>query len=139
MILKIKTLMVLFFCIGTLAAQKSANDTLFIFEKLKSIELSNLSIDSALVAFEKTYFQSKKIDYQNGISRSLVKLGQLHFKNNQPSLALRYFTEAINIFEKEKNFKKLQAVQIFVSEVYLKEGLPDRAIEFLRKANTTQQ
>jgi len=100
---------------------------------------SNRSIDSSLVAFEKTYFQSKKIDYQNGISRSLVNLGQLHFKNNQPSLALRYFTEAINLFEKEKNFKKLRATQVSVSEVYLKEGLPERAIEFLHKANSIQQ
>lgn len=138
MILRIKISLVFFFCFAVLGAQESVKDSIFIFEKMESIERNNLSIDSSLVAFEEVYFFSKKIDFKNGYSQSLIKLGQLHFKNNQPSLALRYFTEAITFFEKEKELKKLRTAQIAVSEIYLKEGLPERAIEYLYKAGSIQ-
>jgi len=138
MILKIKTSLVFLFCFSVLAAQETIQDTLFIFEKIESIEKNNLSIDSSLVAFEEVYFLSKKNNYKNGFSGSMTNLGQLHFENNQPSLALRYFTEAITFFEKEKDFKELRATQIAISEIYLNEGLPERAIEFLNKADVTQ-
>ena len=106
MILKIKISLFFLFLCNSLIAQEALRDSFFILKKLEGIEIDDLPTDSIHSQLEEAYLLSKKIKFKNGLSRSLMKLGVHHFENNQPSLSLRYFTEAINFFEKEKNKKK---------------------------------
>ena len=116
-------------------------DSISIISYLNAIEGLSLSQDSLIKTYKNTYTDSKKIKFKKGVLRSLTQLGMLHVQENQPEIALQYFVEATNITEKSNDFNKYNEIQFYIADIYLKEGLPERAVQILknRKGIKTQQ
>ncbi len=90
--------------------------------------------DSAAHYLGKAIKLSRKIGFMEGLVSALLKRAAIDQKRNQASSALLYCLEALSHAQKEQNSKAATEALLMIGDIYSKENLQGKALEYFQQA-----
>uniref|UniRef100_UPI003742A193 tetratricopeptide repeat-containing sensor histidine kinase n=1 Tax=Geofilum rhodophaeum TaxID=1965019 RepID=UPI003742A193 len=95
------------------------------------------NLDSALILYQKSKKYYETTDNQIALAYIQGSLGNVHFKQNKPKLAMKELSQAINILEELHDYKALTPYYIYASEIELLDNRKTPALNYSQKALQT--
>lgn len=142
-------LLVYYFCIQMVAAQKHKADSLsklLLTEKIdtnrvrymwqKANYLYNYAPDSTILIAQQALILSKIINYAEGESKALGQMANGFLSIGNYPRALEYYIKRLQLEEKRKNPYNLASATMNIGIVYVYEGEYDKALIYLSKADS---
>ena len=108
-----------------------AKRLLGLFHEYKSSEP-----EQALKAAESAYVFAKEKNLEYYIARSLGAMGTANYSMDRYTLALEYYLEALQLYEKQGRKREQGVMLTNIGNIFLDQELPDQALPYYQRALT---